>query len=221
MFSACSITNAESYSKACEVSICEAGWKVSDDKSKCIANQCSCSNGVGSSETKCLIDGASQCESCNAGFKLASDSKSCTGTMCRLPSNVADDNHVLNGIYKFSGCGITNAESYSKACELSSCEAGWTVSDDKIKCIANQCSCANGVGSSGAKCPTGGDSKCESCNAGFKLASDSKSCAGTLPRLNVIVSDGNHAYLPTLAFGTYVAHQFASIMAIFTHVFSM
>ena len=84
MFSACSITNAERYSKGCEVSICEAGWKVSDDKSKCTANQCSCPNGVGSSGAKCPTDGDSKCESCNAGFKLASDSKSCTGAFVKL-----------------------------------------------------------------------------------------------------------------------------------------
>ena len=50
----------------------------------------------------------------------------------------------------------------------------------KSECTANQCSCPNGVGSSGAKCSTDGDAKCESCNAGFKLASDSKSCTGIL-----------------------------------------
>ena len=77
-------------------------------------------------------------------------------------------------------CEVENAKSYSKGCEVSSCDTGWKVSDDKSKCIANQCSCDNGVGSSGAKCSTDGDSKCESCNAGFKLASDSKSCTGLL-----------------------------------------
>ena len=96
------------------------------------------------------------------------------------------------------GCGITNAESYSKGCEVSSCEAGWKVSDDKSKCVANQCSCSNGVGSSGAKCPTDGDSKCESCNVGFKLAADSKSCAGILRRLHVIVFHGGCVILGVL-----------------------
>ena len=90
------------------------------------------------------------------------------------------------------GCGITNAESYSKGCEVSSCEAGWKVSDDKSKCIANQCKCSNGVGSSGAKCLIDGDSNCESCNAGFKLASD-KSCTGMSITFNVLVSGANVA----------------------------
>ena len=79
-----------------------------------------------------------------------------------------------------AACDVGNAKSYSKGCEVSSCNTGWKVSDDKSKCEANQCSCADGVGSSGAKCPTDGDSKCESCNAGFKLASDRKSCTGLL-----------------------------------------
>ena len=79
MLSACSIANAKTYSKDCEVSSCDGGWKVSVDKAKCEANQCLCPNGVGSSGAKCLIDGDPKCESCNAGFKLASDSKACSG----------------------------------------------------------------------------------------------------------------------------------------------
>ena len=81
MLSGCSIANAKSYSKACDVSSCNAGWKVSDDKSKCEANVCACPNGIGSSGAKCSTDGASTCESCDDGFKLASDSKSCTGVL--------------------------------------------------------------------------------------------------------------------------------------------
>ena len=69
--------------------------------------------------------------------------------------------------------------------------------DVKSECIANQCSCSNGVGSSGAKCPTDGDSKCEGCNDGFKLASDSNSCTGILIQLKTIVTNDNHAYLST------------------------
>ena len=78
---ACDVKNAKGYSKGCEVSSCDAGWKVSAGKAKCAANQCSCVNGVGASETKCPSDGALNCESCNPGFKLASDAKSCAGTV--------------------------------------------------------------------------------------------------------------------------------------------
>ena len=68
-------------SKGCELSSCNTGWKVSNDKSKCEANECSYHHGVGASEANCSTDGASKCESCDAGFKLASDSKSCTGLL--------------------------------------------------------------------------------------------------------------------------------------------
>ena len=83
------------------------------------------------------------------------------------------------------------------------------MSDDKSKgCIANQCSCPNGVGSYGAKCSSDGDSKCESCNAGFKLASDSKSCEGMLARLHVMIVKA------------YVARQFVYLTG-FASVVSM
>ena len=84
-------------------------------------------------------------------------------------------------------CAVENTKEYSKRCEVSSCDAGWKVSADKAKCEANQCKCLNGVGASEAKCPTHGASKCESCNTGFNLASDAKSCAGTVWRSSLIV----------------------------------
>ena len=73
MCAACDVGNAKSYSKGCEVSSCSTGWKVSDDKSKCEANQCSCDNGVGTSAANCPEDGTAKCESCDAGFKLAAN----------------------------------------------------------------------------------------------------------------------------------------------------
>ena len=104
MLAACSIANAKTYSKGCEVSSCDGGWKVNGDKTKCEANQCLCPNGVGSSGAKCLIDGDPKCESCDAGFKLASDSKSCSGMLGRLylifvSSYVCSRIRTFDGIY--------------------------------------------------------------------------------------------------------------------------
>ena len=75
----CDVENAKSYSKGCEVSSCSTGWKVSDDKSKCEANQCSCPDGAASTGVKCVSDGAKICASCDPGFKLK-DSRTCTGS---------------------------------------------------------------------------------------------------------------------------------------------
>jgi len=58
MLSECKIPDADSYSKECELSSCEAGWKLNEGKSECIGNQHSCANGVASSGIKCLADGA-------------------------------------------------------------------------------------------------------------------------------------------------------------------
>ena len=77
----CKVQNAKAYLAGCQVAKCNIGWKVSDDKAKCEANQCSCRNGVGASEATCPEDGTAKCESCDAGFKLASDNISCPGTL--------------------------------------------------------------------------------------------------------------------------------------------
>ena len=203
---------------------------MSGDKTKCEANQCSCTNGVGSSGAKCLIDGDPKCESCNAGFKLASDSKSCSGMSIRLHVVITDCCHAYAPTLAFenyivrqfatamttiflllSACSISNAKTYSKGCEVSSCDAGWKVSGDRSKCEANRCLCTNGVGSSGAKCLIDGDPKCESCKAGFKLASDIKSCSGTCTTLHLILTDAKLVFYPPLAYSTHIGCHFIPV----------
>ena len=73
------MANAKAYSSGCLVSACNTGWKVSEDKAKCEANKCSCSNGVASTGAKCAVDGAEICEKCIAGFKLDTALGTCTG----------------------------------------------------------------------------------------------------------------------------------------------
>ena len=67
---ACDVQNVKAYESGCLVSTCNTGWKVSEDTAKCVANTCSCLNGIGSTGAKCVSAGANICESCNAGFKL-------------------------------------------------------------------------------------------------------------------------------------------------------
>ena len=85
---ACAVDNVKDYRIGCEVSSCDVGWKVSEDKDKCIANQCKCLNGAGTSEANCPVDGAFKCESCNAGFELNQEKMSCDGTLWRLQERV-------------------------------------------------------------------------------------------------------------------------------------
>ena len=80
-FAACSVSNAKSYSSGCEVSACTTGWKVSDDKSKCLANVCVCENGVASSGETCETDGDKMCDSCDKGSKLRQDKTACDGRL--------------------------------------------------------------------------------------------------------------------------------------------
>ena len=108
-------------------------------------------------------------------------------------------------------CDVKNATSYSKGCEVLSCDVGLKVSANKTKCDANQCKCLNGVGASEAKCPRHGALMCERCNPGFKLASNAKSCNGMLWRLNMIamcsIARLTHAHIRTHLFTTSLNHS--------------
>ena len=79
MFADCGVQHVKSYSSGCVVSACKTGWKVSDDKSKCLANVCVCPNGVASSGETCATDGGKMCDSCGDGFKLSQDKTACDG----------------------------------------------------------------------------------------------------------------------------------------------
>ena len=76
---ACAVRHVKSYSSGCVVSACTTGWRVDDDESECLANVCSCSNGVASSGDKCATHGGKMCDSCNSGFKLSQDKTACDG----------------------------------------------------------------------------------------------------------------------------------------------
>merc|ERR1719499_2898236 len=41
-----------------------------------------------------------------------------------------------------------------------------------VQSAVNQCTCENGTGSSGGDCPSDGDAKCASCDAGYHLNGD-------------------------------------------------
>ena len=51
--------------------------------------------------------------------------------------------------------------------------AGTAKADKPKVCKINRCSCSNGVGATGAACPTNGAAKCSSCNAGYLLSGTS------------------------------------------------
>ena len=71
------------------------------------------------------------------------------------------------------------------------------MSDDKAKCVANVCSCPNGIAPSGEKCPIDGAKKCASCNSGFRLGQDQTACDGTRGdyQLHGIVVESNNSDL--------------------------
>ena len=88
----CAVPQATSYSSGCAVSGCKSGWKVSDDKTKCVINVCSCPNGVGATGGACTVDGSNMCESCNGGFKLRQDRTTCDGALLVRGDIYGDEN---------------------------------------------------------------------------------------------------------------------------------
>ena len=85
----CNTANAKTYSSGCVVSSCNTGWSVSADKAKCVANVCSCQNGIAPSGEKCPIDGVKKCASCNTGWRLNSGKTECMANHCECLNGVA------------------------------------------------------------------------------------------------------------------------------------
>ena len=81
-------------------------------------------------------------------------------------------------VHLYAACNVANAETYGSACEVSSCNTGWRVSDDKSECVANKCSCPDGTASSGANCPSDGANGCRFCDPGFELDAEQTACTG-------------------------------------------
>ena len=106
---ACAVQHAKSYSSGCVVSACTTGWRVSDDKSKCLANVCVCSNGVASSGEKCASDGGKMCDSCGDGFKLTRDKTACEGMYVPRGSGEA----FVFLIYKYCTCVLCVAKAFA------------------------------------------------------------------------------------------------------------
>ena len=44
------------------------------------------------------------------------------------------------------------------------------------RCNVVKCSCLNGIGSSGANCPSDGANRCDSCNTGWRVSSNKAQC---------------------------------------------
>ena len=86
-------------------------------------------------------------------------------------------NHYVSS---YVACNVSNAKNYSSGCQVSSCNAGWSVDADKAKCVANVCFCTNGIALSGEQCLSNGLQRCASCNSGFKLREDQTACDGTI-----------------------------------------
>ena len=102
---ACDVANVKAYSSACLVSSCNTGWKVSEDKSECLANKCSCPNGIASTGAKCVSDQANICESCDDGFKAgkkADITVACTGKLW-LAGGTFVDRHCSCGRMAYRG----------------------------------------------------------------------------------------------------------------------
>ena len=119
----------------------------------------------------------------------------CTGrvanlqTRCHCPMllNFVHEDLMLFGMFspdfypccqKCVDCNVMKVISYRSACEVSRCEVGWSVSQDKTKCDANQCLCPNGTASSGANCTSHGATRCANCDTGFYIDDASGSCTG-------------------------------------------
>jgi hypothetical protein len=92
-----------------------------------------------------------------------SDILHCDGQTGRLAVNRPCE--CANGLPSALFCGVG-----AQACEL--CSSGFTLINGT--CVANTCTCANGIAATGADCPVDGAEICTGCDVGFGL--DSNAC---------------------------------------------
>ena len=113
---------------------------------------CICTNGVASTGANCPENGASKCVSCSTGWRINNDRTECTSKSahCHVHKNISKHKalhpFVLcvaenictceNGVAPTgSGCPVNSAA------KCTSCNTGWTINNQKTKCIGTYAHC--------------------------------------------------------------------------------
>ena len=142
-------------------STCNPNFHTPDGGKTCVANTCSCPNGIASNPCADPIN--APCTSCNPGFQPP---KLCNACAPGYRNNT--------GILRSCMQDIPNCKTYATNGTCSVCEPDFNTPDGGKTCVANTCSCPNGIVSNPCADPI--NTPCKSCNAGFSTPDGGKTC---------------------------------------------
>jgi len=154
-----------------ECQSCRDGFHLQGQQ--CVANECRCRHGVAAKGSTCLEDDLEVCSSCDRGFhhSLATmengrTTVQCIGNTCSCSAGTAATP------YSSPQCHSDGQE------ECVMCKAGYQLGKDHV-CLKKQCTCENGIGTTGIDCPIHGVDDCESCDLGSDLSAGDARFEGT------------------------------------------
>ncbi|CAD7968951.1 unnamed protein product [Amoebophrya sp. A25] len=127
-------------------------------------NRCKCAHGVAQTGEHCVEDYAQSCASCDAGFTL--DGEECVRNACECPHGTGSAGEAcpVDAEIRCEQCfegyhliprSVLNATSVATPQTLTG--------PSPMTCAVNECSCAGGVGATGADCPSHGAAFCSNC----------------------------------------------------------
>mmetsp|Transcript_58936 Transcript_58936/g.140399 ORF Transcript_58936/g.140399 Transcript_58936/m.140399 type:complete len:1279 (+) Transcript_58936:52-3888(+) len=163
---------------------CADGYIFKADGLSCKQKQCTCllngkRAGEGASGTTCDTDGMNKCASCDdaAGYVMdaASDLcivKQCTctaGTGTAASGAACDTHQAVKCASCDTGAGFKMADD-GRTCICDSGRGYESAAGNT--CVFKKCTCSNGKLAQGTDCPSNGNAKCMSCDAGFRLEKD-------------------------------------------------
>ena len=153
------ILNCKTYAadgKTC--SVCNPDFNTPDGGKTCVANTCSCPNGIVS--TPCADPTNKPCKSCHTGY---------TGDKCNACASGFIMDQAGKCVSTIKDCKTYTAQG---ACQL--CNNGYYLSDPHT-CSVNKCTCLGGTAATGPACTTNNAKICTKCSSGF--VQDGTNCA--------------------------------------------
>ena len=127
----------------------------------CVKKICTCDNGSPKPPSSCSKNGREECHTCKPGFHLTSfgDFSLCEKNTCNCSDGQADEEN----------CGIDGLN------VCASCNPGFYLTNEKT-CEAISCQCNYGQPDFQHTCSLAEPEKCSSCDEGYVLSADLKSC---------------------------------------------
>ena len=147
---------------------CESGYSL--EFGKCKPNVCYCDAGSNATGSECLEHGSAACSNCQPGYTLHNGSCVMHVCSCNYGVEAHGTECPINNEPKCMSCNPGLILDANHACV---CADGFNMNENGT-CSPNQCICpdVNGIPATGVECPENGAEKCEGCEDGFRLVTN-------------------------------------------------